>query len=68
MDRAVALASNLLGEHKNDIEKIEIVPSTGGVFEVHLNSDLLFSKKELERFPEEDEVEGIIREKIKSLI
>lgn len=68
IDRAVALASNLLGEHKNDIEKIEIVPSTGGVFEVHLNSDLLFSKKELERFPEEDEVEGIIREKIKSLI
>ena len=41
------------------------MPSHGGVFEISLNDELLFSKKELDRYPEKDEVEDMIREKIK---
>lgn len=63
--RAVALARKLLNEHKNDIEEIAIIPSSGGVFEISLNEELLFSKKELDRFPEDDEAENKIREKMK---
>lgn len=63
--RAVALARKLLNEHKNDIEEVAIIPSAGGVFEISLNNELLFSKKELDRFPEDDEAESIIRDKIK---
>lgn len=46
---------------------IGLVPSLGGVFEIKLDDELLFSKKELDRFPEEDEVENLIKEKLKDL-
>lgn len=37
---------------------------TGGVFEVALDGDLLFSKKALGRFPESGEVEGLVAERL----
>ncbi len=40
---------------------VKIIPSSGGVFEVTLDDKLIFSKKELGRFPDNDEVEAIIR-------
>lgn len=40
------------------------MPSSGGVFEIKLDEDLVFSKKELGRFPEENEVEKLINNKI----
>jgi len=55
------LAEKLLNNHKKDIESLEIIPSSGGVFEVSLNDDLIFSKKELGRFPEENEIENKIK-------
>ena len=42
----------------------KLIPSAGGVFEVKLNEELLFSKKETQRFPSEDEVESLVKEKI----
>lgn len=62
--RAVALARSVLNEHKNTISELTLIPSSGGVFEVTLNNKLLFSKKELDRFPEKDEVENIINERL----
>ena len=35
---------------------MELIPSSGGVFEVTLNDNLIFSKKEKNRFPEYDEI------------
>jgi len=40
--------------------KAELIKGIGGVFEIKLNDILLFSKKELHRFPEENEVESLI--------
>ena len=40
--------------------KTELIKGTGGVFEVSLNNSLIFSKKELGRFPNEKEVENIL--------
>jgi selenoprotein W-related protein len=34
----------------------ELIPSGGGVFEVAIDGRLVFSKKALDRFPEEDEI------------
>lgn len=62
IDRAVALTKNLLNEHKNNIEELIIVPSSGGVFEISVNDKNIFSKKELNRFPEDGEVEKLVRE------
>ena len=47
--------SNLFG-----IES-KLIESGGGVFEVKLNNNLIFSKKQLDRFPEEGEIENFIQ-------
>ncbi len=50
------LADKLLGKYKNDISSLELIPSSGGVFEVNKDGSLIFSKKEKGRFPEENEI------------
>jgi selenoprotein W-related protein len=40
--------------------ELELIPSDGGVFEVVVDENLIYSKKQLNRFPEEGEVEGLI--------
>tara|TARA_B100000131_G_scaffold165403_1_gene159947 strand:+ start:225 stop:359 length:135 start_codon:yes stop_codon:yes gene_type:complete len=37
-----------------------LIKGSGGVFEVSLNNSLIFSKKELGRFPNENEIENIL--------
>ena len=41
---------------------IELISSGGGVFEVTLDGDLIFSKRSLDRFPEDGEIEKLIRQ------
>ena len=64
LGRAVALTQNILNEHKNSLETVNIIPSSGGVFEVKLDNKLIFSKKDSNRFPNDNEVEELIREKL----
>jgi selT/selW/selH-like putative selenoprotein len=35
---------------------LEVVPGTGGVFDVHVDGDLVFEKKMLGRYPQPDDV------------
>lgn len=58
--KAVGLASVLLENLKNKILKVELIPSDGGVFEVTLNGELIFSKKEVGRFPSDDEINSFL--------
>ena len=39
----------------------ELIASHGGVFEVTVDGDLMFSKKSLGRFPDDGEILGLIR-------
>jgi len=39
----------------------KLVASSGGVFEITVDGKLIFSKKSLNRFPENGEVLGLIR-------
>ena len=41
-------------------KKVELIKGTGGVFEVSVNDNLLYSKKDLGGFPNENEVEDLI--------
>ena len=43
---------------------IKLVPSGGGVFEITLNDDLIFSKKALGRFPDDGEIDNLIDQAI----
>lgn len=38
------------------VKEVELIPSSGGVFEVRAGGELVFSKRQLGRFPEEGEV------------
>ena len=38
----------------------KMIESSGGVFEVTLNSSLIFSKKDLGRFPTKNEIEDLL--------
>ena len=40
--------------------EIKLVSSGGGVFEVMVNGNLIFSKKSLDRFPEKGEIVNMI--------
>ena len=47
----------LLGE-------LALVPGTGGVFEIYLDGELLFSREREGRFPESKELKQLIRDRI----
>ncbi len=51
------MAEKLLRMHKTKLSGLELIPSGGGVFEIKIDDQPVFSKKELGRFPEEGEVE-----------
>ncbi|WP_236616484.1 Rdx family protein [Schnuerera ultunensis] len=46
------------------MSELKIIPSSDGVFEITIGDELIFSKKELGRFPEENEVEEMVKNKI----
>jgi selenoprotein W-related protein len=51
--RAVSLAALLKKHCGNDLE---LIPSTGGVFEVVVDGVLVYSKKETGEFPDEQQL------------
>ena len=64
MPRAVGLTDELLTGWAPVIEDIELVPSSGGRFEVTLDGELIFSKAGLGRHAEPGEIAGVVRERI----
>lgn len=62
--RAAWLAQELLITFEEDLKSVSLVPGTGGIFEVHLNDSLLFSRQQSERFPESKELKQLIRDQI----
>lgn len=54
--KAASLAEDLFTHFRGKIEKMELVPATGGVFEVSLNGEKLYSKDETGVFPSSDEI------------
>lgn len=46
------------------VESVEVVAGTGGVFDVHVDGELVFWKKMIGRYPEPDDVLPLIRERI----
>lgn len=62
--RASWLAQELLFTFADELGEVSLIPSTGGVFEVRLNGERLWNKKEAGRFPEPKEVKQLIRDRI----
>ena len=62
--RAAWVAQELLTTFVDDLAEVALVPGTGGVFDIRLDGQLLFSRKDAGRFPEAKEVKQLIRDKI----
>lgn len=52
-----------MNNFSGSVSKMILIPSSGGVFEVMVGGELIFSKKELDRFPEEGEISRLVKEK-----
>jgi selenoprotein W-related protein len=62
--RAAWMAQELLTTFVDDLAEVALVPGTGGVFDIRLDSELLFSRKDTGRFPEAKEIKQLVRDKI----
>lgn len=62
--RAAWLAQELLITFEQDLAGVNLMPGTGGIFEVRLNGALIFSRKAEGRFPESKELKQLIRDVI----
>ena len=52
--KAASFAEALFNHFRHQIESLELVPGSGGVFEVTVNGNRIHSKKESGQYPEVD--------------
>ena len=64
MLRSAWMAQELLSTFDGDIEALTLRPGTGGIFEIHLDDTLLWSRKEAGRFPDIVELKQLVRDRI----
>jgi selenoprotein W-related protein len=62
--RAAWLAQELLTTFEQDLASVALKPGTNGIFEITLNQQLIFSRKDAGRFPEAKEVKQLVRDLI----
>ena len=64
MRNAAGLVARLLEEHEEDLSAVEVVPGASGIFDVHVDGDLVFTKSMLGRYPDPDDVIPLVRAKL----
>jgi selenoprotein W-related protein len=62
--RAAWMAQELLTTFEQDLGSVTLVPGTGGVFEVRMEGERLWSRAEAGRFPDVKELKRIVRDRI----
>lgn len=62
--RAAWMAQELLTTFESEIGGVCLKPGSGGIFEVRLGGEILFSRKVAGRFPEAKELKQLIRDRI----
>ena len=62
--RTAWMAQELLTTFDQEISELTLRPGTGGIFEVHANGALVWSRKDRGRFPEITELKQLVRDEI----
>lgn len=62
--RAAWMAQELLTSFEDEIGEVALAPGSGGIFEVRVEGELLWSRKERGRFPELKELKQLLRDRI----
>ena len=58
------MAQELLSTFEQEISEMVLVPKTGGLFEIYVDGDIMWSRKERGRFPEITELKQIVRDRV----
>lgn len=64
MLRSAWMAQELLTTFEGEIGEIALRPGTGGVFEIRVNDELIWSRVDAGRFPDIKELKQLVRDKI----
>ncbi len=62
--RASWMAQELLTTFQDEVGEVALIPGTGGVFEVGVNEELIWSRKDEGRFPDIKELKQLVRDRI----
>jgi selenoprotein W-related protein len=62
--RAAWLAQELLTTFEAELSEVALVPGSGGVLDVRLDGELIFSRAREGRFPEARELKQAIRDRV----
>ena len=62
--RAAWLAQELLTTFAQELGEVALVPGKGGIFEVRLEDETIFSRRQQGRFPESKELKQAVRDRI----
>lgn len=62
--RAAWLAQELLNTFEADVGEVALRPGSGGVFDVRVDGDTVWSRREQGRFPEAAELKRMVRDRI----
>ena len=62
--RAAWLAQELLATFELELGGVTLVPGSGGVFEVRVGDELIFSRQQAGRFAEAAELKRLVRDRV----
>ncbi|GIX27364.1 MAG: hypothetical protein KatS3mg123_1245 [Burkholderiales bacterium] len=62
--RAAWLAQELLTTFESELGEVALIPGSGGIFEVRVDAELLWSRKDEGRFPEAKELKQRLRDRV----
>ena len=62
--RAAWVAQELLTTFEAELGEVALLPGTGGIFEICIDGDTVWSRQEHRRFPELKELKQLIRDRI----
>jgi selenoprotein W-related protein len=58
------MAQELLNTFESELGEVALIPGTGGIFEVILDDEIIWSRKEKRRFPDIKELKQLVRDKV----
>ena len=62
--RAAWMAQELLTTFEQELGEVALIPGIGGVFEVRVEGETVWSRKERGRFPEAKEIKQLVRDRV----
>jgi len=62
--RASWMAQELLSTFSTELGEAALVPGTGGIFEVRVDDEVIWSREEMGRFPDIKELKQLVRDRV----